>query len=134
MNKKGRGKSMVSGGDVIGAYQRIEARTSRMAALAGEKDWESLISHEQDYVMSMADLAEMEADVELDDAQRRQKEQMLQRILAHNAATRRCLTERRDEIAGLMASTRRGSELDRAYGGRSGIMARRPPRGRKSDS
>src|SRR5699024_10695312 len=93
MKKKGRGKPMVSGGDVIGAYQRIEARTSRMAVLAGEKDWESLISQEQDYVMSMAALAEMEADVELDDAQCRQKEQMLQRILAHNAATRRYLTE-----------------------------------------
>lgn len=132
--KKGRGKVMTNGGEVIGAYRQLEARTSRMAALALQQDWDSLAGQEEDYVMAIAELAELEARVELDEPQRQEKRRMLERILAHNQETRRCLMRRRDELAGLMAAARCERDLDRSYGAHAGMHGHVLRSARKRDS
>lgn len=132
--KKGQGKAVVRGGEVIDVYRRLEARTSRMATLADQQDWESLVSQQEDYVTAMAALAELEQEAELSEAQCAEKSRMLGCIMAHNRKTQSCLMQRRDELARLMATARCERDLDRAYGAQAGIAVRRPPGGRKSES
>ncbi len=119
---------------VMNAYRKLEEQASRMASLAGEQRWEALIGEEEEYVMAVAALADLEQGVELTDGQNRLKREILQRILTHDQATRHSLVARRDELAQLMAVSRRERDLGRAYGAVAGTLATVGPRSEKGRS
>lgn len=116
---------------VMNAYRKLEEQASRMASLAGQQRWEALIGEEEEYVTAVAALADLEQGVALTDGQNRTKREILQRILTYDRDTRHSLLARRDELARLMAVSRRERDLGRAYGAVAGTVAAVGPRTEK---
>lgn len=101
---------------VISAYRDLETMASRMVVLARERDWEAMLGEGEQYVAAAAELAELEEDCELDDDEHRTKHDILERTLGYDLEIRTRLLEHREELARLMATSRRERALAGTYG------------------
>lgn len=101
---------------LLATYEQLLACSSRMLALVRERDWESLISEETDYLGVVASLAELEQGLVLSPGEQDRKAMMLERILAQDAEIRRRLIARREELSELIGVSRRRRDLSRSYG------------------
>lgn len=134
MTNKREGKDVISQESVIQAYRQLEAQASRMAAMAKQADWEALVNEEERYTGAVANLADMEEGVTLDEHENEAKYTLLENILDHDLNVRSRLIERREELSQLMAVSRRESALGRAYGKNGVMLVGEPPGSEKKQS
>ena len=80
------------------------------------QDWDALMDEEAHYLVDVEQLSSREQDTALDPSQRARKAELLERILERDLEIRRCLVARRDELAGLIGTSRRKRDLRRSYG------------------
>ena len=101
---------------VLLAYEALLARSGRMLDCVRRQDWEALVDEEAHYLVDVEQLSSREQDTALDPDQQARKAGLLERILERDLEIRRCLVARRDELAGLIGTTRRKRDLWRSYG------------------
>ena len=106
----------LSAEQVLLAYEALLARSGRMLDCVRRQDWDALMDEEAHYLVDVEQLSSREQDTALDPSQRARKAELLERILEHDLEIRRCLVARRDELAGLIGTSRRKRDLRRSYG------------------
>ena len=106
----------LSAEQVLLAYEALLARSGRMLDCVRRHDWDALMEEEAHYLVDVEQLPSREQDTALDASQRARKAELLERILERDLEIRRCLVARRDELAGLIGTTKRKRDLRRSYG------------------
>lgn len=106
----------LSAEQVLLAYEALLARSGRMLDCVRRHEWDALVEEEAHYLVDVEQLSSREQGSVLDPAQRTRKAQLLERILERDLEIRRCLVARREELAGLIGTTRRKRDLRRSYG------------------
>ena len=106
----------LSAEQVLLAYEALLARSGRMLDCALRHDLDGLMGEEAHYLVDVEQLSSREQDTALDASQRARKAELLERILERDLEIRRCLVARRDELAGLIGTTKRKRDLRRSYG------------------
>ena len=106
----------LSAEQVLLAYEALLARSGRMLDCVRRHDWDVLMGEEAHYLVDVEQLSSREQDTALDASQRARKAELLERILERDLEIRRCLVARRDELAGLIGTTKRKRDLRRSYG------------------
>ena len=113
--------SMEHGGEAAGQralvehYEALRSRTRQMLASARDADWPTLIDQQEDYLIQVERLATLEAERQLDAANRAHKATLLEEILENDLEIRTRLIERRDELGELIGAAQRQRKLHRAY-------------------
>ncbi|MTI50222.1 MAG: flagellar protein FliT [Alcanivorax sp.] len=106
----------LSAEQVLLAYEALLARSGRMLDCVRRHDWDGLMGEEAHYLVDVEQLSSRERDTALDASQQARKADLLERILERDLEIRRCLVARRDELAGLIGTTKRKRDLRRSYG------------------
>tara|TARA_R100001143_G_C3343753_1_gene125641 strand:+ start:906 stop:1310 length:405 start_codon:yes stop_codon:yes gene_type:complete len=106
----------LSAEQVLLAYEALVARSGRMLDCVRRQDWEALVEEEAHYLVDVEQLSSREQETVLDPAQSARKAHLLERILERDLEIRRCLLARRDELAGLIGTSKRTRDLRRSYG------------------
>jgi flagellar protein FliT len=106
----------LSAEQVLLAYEALVARSGRMLDCVRRQDWEALVEEEAHYLVDVEQLSSREQETVLDPAQSARKAHLLERILERDLEIRRCLLARRDELAGLIGTSKRKRDLRRSYG------------------
>ena len=105
---------------LLGAYESLLERSSRMLDSARAADWTTLLDQEGQYVVQVERLGHLTPCTPLDAGQNERKAALLERILEQDLEIRQRLVERRDELARLIGSSRQQLALSRTYGAQSG--------------
>ncbi|MCH4562973.1 flagellar protein FliT [Halomonas sp. EGI 63088] len=101
---------------LLGAYEALLDRSSRMLDSARDADWEALVDLETQYVVQVEHISRLDAELPLDDEGGERKAELLERILEQDLEIRQRLVARRDELDRLIGSGRRQLALSRTYG------------------
>ncbi|PXX96439.1 flagellar protein FliT [Halomonas sp. LBP4] len=101
---------------LLGAYEALLDRSSRMLDSARDADWEALVDLETQYVVQVEHISRLDAELPLDDEGGERKVKLLERILEQDLEIRQRLVARRDELDRLIGSGRRQLALSRTYG------------------
>lgn len=109
-------RKALSAEQVLLAYEALLARSGRMLDCVRRHDWEALVEEESHYLVDVEQLSDRESDTVLDTGQQTRKAMLLERILERDLEIRRCLVARREELAGLIGSSKRKRDLRRSYG------------------
>jgi flagellar protein FliT len=102
--------------EVINIYNGISQIMGAMVHAAKRRDWESLQALENQCRPLTRTLMESEAEVELDDHLKREKLDLLRKILADDTAIRHETQPWMDELQQLIRSTGSQQKLNKAYG------------------
>ncbi|MFG6665508.1 flagellar protein FliT [Halomonas sp. HNIBRBA4712] len=105
---------------LLETYGELLSRAAQMQSLASTEQWPELIEQRTHYVVLVDKLRELDERVELDDAGKAQKADLLERILEHDVEIRRRLVTRRDELGKLIGVSRKQRDLHRAYAPQQG--------------
>lgn len=105
---------------LVGAYESLLERSTRMLATVRAADWDGLVDQETQYVVQVERLSRLDAEQPLDDRRAARKAALLERILEQDLEIRQRLIERRDELDRLIGSSRKQLALSRAYGPQQG--------------
>jgi len=107
-------------GVLVGAYESLLERSTRMLATVRAADWDGLVDQETQYVVQVERLRRLDAEQPLDDHHAALKAALLERILEQDLEIRQRLIARRDELDRLIGSSRKQLALSRAYGPQQG--------------
>lgn len=108
---------------LLAAYANLLARSSRMLACVREQDWFALVEEQSCYVIEVEAIAKAEAGIELSEAQKEYKADLLEKILEQDLEIRQRLLKRRSELQKQIEVAQRRRNLARSYGalGRSDL-------------
>lgn len=106
----------LSADQVLLAYEALLARSGRMLDCVRRQDWDALMEEEAHYLVDVEQLSNRERDTHLDTPQQARKALLLEGILECDLEIRRCLVARREELAGLIGTSKRKRDLRRSYG------------------
>lgn len=106
----------LSAEQVLLAYEALLARSGRMLDCVRRQDWDALMEEEAHYLVDVEQLSNRERDTHLDTTQQARKALLLEGILERDLEIRRCLVARREELAGLIGTSKRKRDLRRSYG------------------
>ena len=109
---------MTNNAEYFARYEAIAAISSCMLAAAQRSLWNELEHLQDEYRFLVDALKEAEFDVQLNDAERLRKYELLRRILADDAAIRELASPRLAKLSTLFASGRPARVLKELYGAR----------------
>ncbi|WP_447554884.1 flagellar protein FliT [Vreelandella sp. EE22] len=112
---------------LLETYRELLARAAQMQVLASTEQWAELIEQRTHYVILVDKLRELDESVELDEAGKSRKAELLERILEHDVEIRRRLVTRRDELGKLIGVTQKQRDLHRAYAPQQGSSTQDEP-------
>ncbi|MDO8892020.1 MAG: flagellar protein FliT [Sulfurimicrobium sp.] len=101
---------------VIANYELLSTLTVQMREAAELEKWDELISIEQQCSELVETMKPIDAAVELDEAARNYKNQLIQKILADEAMIRNHTQSWMKQLKHLMESNRQEQRLQQTYG------------------
>lgn len=105
----------ISNNIIIDRYQGILAQGHTMLAHAHNGDWDALVTLQDEYVCHVAQLADFEKNLDLDDATRARKYELLVEICQAEDSVRGLLQSRMREISEFMTQSRSRQRVSQAY-------------------
>jgi flagellar protein FliT len=106
----------MSASQVIANYESLLTLTRQMREAAVQGDWDALIGIEQRRGELVAAIKPLDAQVQLDEATRQAKNQLIHKILADEAEIRHHTQTWMTELQNLLQSNRQEQRLHQAYG------------------
>ncbi len=106
----------MSAAEVIANYQMLATLTGRMHETALLGDWDALIALEQERGRLVAAIKPLDATTSLDDHARRQKNQLIAGILAHDKEIRAVVQTWMEQFQAEMQSGLQQLRLFKEYG------------------
>jgi len=106
---------LISDNIIIERYQGVLAQGHAMLAHAHNGDWGALVALQDQYVCHVAQLADFEKDMELDEATRARKYELLVEICRAEDSVRDLLQARMRDISEFMSQSRRRQRVSQAY-------------------
>lgn len=100
---------------VIEKYEFLCALTGQMRAAAMHEEWDRLVSIERQCSNLVAAMKPLDAQVKLDAAERRRKNQLINKILADDAEIRNLTEARMSQLRGVMRSNLQEQRLLKTY-------------------
>ena len=101
---------------VIRNYESLSALTGQMRAAATTGEWDHLIDLEQQCSLQVATMRTAGEKPALDETARRQKIQLIKKILADDAEIRNHTESWMGQLQRIMQSNRQEQRLNQAYG------------------
>jgi flagellar protein FliT len=101
---------------VIANYETLATLTSQMHETARRGEWELLIDCEQQRSALIAAMKPLDAETRLDESTRHRKNELITRVLAHDAEIRNLVQAWMDECDLSMRSSAQELRLLREYG------------------
>nr|WP_298414421.1 flagellar protein FliT [uncultured Halomonas sp.] len=111
--------------NVIAAYEKLLAHSTRRLASAREGQWAQLAQQEADYLAEVESLKALEAryqhDIVGNTAGVRRKAALIERILKQDRQIQQLAASLRDELRDLMDDSRHRRDLSKLYSAGAGI-------------
>lgn len=101
---------------VIAAYEAMLQQTQCMLEAAHRQEWETLITHQTEYLLQTDRLQQLDEAIPLTETLRQRKADLIERILDNNLHLRNHLMARREELSELIDTSRQQRNISRAYG------------------
>ncbi|GLC94524.1 flagellar protein FliT [Cupriavidus sp. TA19] len=101
---------------VIRGYEELLLISEQMLEAARAGNWDAMSELQQVYVGEVDQLRALGPHPAPSAAERSRRYQLLERILAHDAAIRQIVMPQMSQLEALLGSTRRQRELGQAYG------------------
>lgn len=101
---------------VVLCYQELELIASQMLDAAQGGNWDAMTELQQVYLAHVERLRGMHTDAPITEHERAERFQLLERILAYDAAIRNLLMPQMARLAALLNSSRQQRGLHHAYG------------------
>ncbi|GAB3671665.1 flagellar protein FliT [Salinisphaera aquimarina] len=105
----------ISNNIIIDEYRDILARGHKMLAHAHNGDWDALVALQDEYVCHVAQLADIEKELDLDETTRVLKYELLVEICQAEDSVRGLLHARMREISEIMTQSRSRQRVSQAY-------------------
>lgn len=109
-------RKQMSFAQVIENYEILAALTAQMRNAAEHGNWEELISIEKQCDSLIASMKKIDAETNLDEATRRHKNQLIQKILADEDEIRRLTHDWMEQLQNQISSNRQELRLQKTYG------------------
>lgn len=106
----------VAQAQVIANYETLATLTSQMHETARCGEWKLLIDYEQQRSELIAAMKPLDAETRLDESTRQRKNELITRVLAHDAEIRKLVQAWMDECDLSMQSSAQELRLLREYG------------------
>jgi flagellar protein FliT len=100
---------------LFSCYEALALIMGRMRDAARASDWDGLSDMQSEYGAIVDRLSPLDR-IELDDAQRRRKHDLVRRILTDDAEIRELINPRMARLSALLASSRQSRALQNSYG------------------
>ena len=101
--------------DVLALYQEVERLTGNMLSAAHRSDWDRLVELEAGCASCIESIRGCEVQAQLSDEARRQKAELLQRILSNDREIRKLTAPWMERISRLLGSANAQCKVARAY-------------------
>ncbi|WP_075182068.1 flagellar protein FliT [Pantoea sp. 1.19] len=101
-------------------YQQALALSEELLALARTGEWDRLVNEEMRYLNAIEHLTRQQEVATLPADQQRQVRPILRALIANESTLRTLLTQRLDELRGLVEQQSRQQSVNHAYGSLAG--------------
>ncbi|MCX2780133.1 flagellar protein FliT [Microbulbifer thermotolerans] len=110
------GNPLNSSERLLAAYESLLARSTRMLACVREHDWFELVEEQSCYVVEVEFIAKAEGAIDLNEAEKEHKAELLEKILRQDLEIRQRLFKRKEELQKQMSVAQCKRDLARSYG------------------